>query len=379
MPPGRRASKSQQIKSQFAGRGKFPGAAAADQSAAGGLLGFGFVDLEQLESGGSAEIKRVTGDDAEWETVVIEVQFVSGDILVAGVWRGLDELGIALQPGELGDTNQHAAESGLAADDGAEVERGGIPVLLQEDIGGIDPHKVASVPGTVIVALAGIGFLVPGDEAIIEFERQFEVKMGAFAGDPLASVGGAAHDPDGIACMDGLAGVKSIADGGEVGIEREDFPALHMMTKDDVDAVGGQCGLGVDIGHRTVGRGVDRIGRFTPLVALHAADVEALVHLPAFGTDATEGAAGPGSADGADEVLIFSAGFEQGPVRGWQDEMAGGRRRRLGFGDDVGVGYQFEVRLVAASSRQDVEQQQEREEVGWSDARVGHWVWNDRR
>jgi hypothetical protein len=52
------------------------------------------------------------------------------------------------------------------------------------------------------------------------------------------------------------------------------------------------------------------IDRFAFSVTLQAFDVDSLVHLPAFGSDAAKPAAGPGLADRADKELGFMTGVE---------------------------------------------------------------------
>lgn len=300
------------------------------------------------------------------------MQFVGGDGFLICGRVGFDELWITLQPWKFGNTNQDTAEGDLVSDDGIEIERGGIPVLLEEDLGGIDSDEVASIPWAVIVALTGISFLMPVHEVIVEHEDQFEMKMGSFAGDGLTGVCGAAHDTDGITGLDGLAGAEIFANGREMGIERKDFPTLHLVAQDHINAVIGQGRFFVQVSHRPVGRGINRIDGFPAVIALNTADVDAFMHLPAFGSDAAEGPAGPGSADGADEIFFFCARFEQRLVRGGQDEMADVRWRRLGFRKCLNYGEDIPIGCTAASTRKEVKQQKERQEVLRNEVRASH-------
>ena len=62
------------------------------------------------------------------------------------------------------------------------------------------------------------------------------------------------------------------------------------------------------------------IGRLVASIALHAADVESFVQLPAVGAHAAERAARPRLADGADEISFFTARLEERAVGGGQLE-----------------------------------------------------------
>src|SRR5205085_10677742 len=100
--------------------------------------------------------------------------------------------------------------------------------------------------------------------------------------------------------------------------------AVDLMAEDDVIAVVGERGTSVDVGDGAVGGGQDGIGGLAFFVALQTANIEAFVKLPAFGANATEGAAGPGFAGGGDEEFFFLAGFVEGVVGGREEEGLGG-------------------------------------------------------
>src|SRR5258707_3263341 len=95
------------------------------------------------------------------------------------------------------------------------------------------------------------------------------------------------------------------------------------MAQHEVIAVIGQCLTGVDVGDCAIGGGQDRVGWFAVFVAFEAADVQALVHLPAFAADAAECAGDPVFASGADKEFLFAAFFEQGEVGGGEVEGLG--------------------------------------------------------
>src|SRR5690242_15487095 len=102
-----------------------------------------------------------------------------------------------------------------------------------------------------------------------------------------------------------------------------DFDTFEMMPQDDVNAVIRIAGTRIDVGDVPIGGGKYRIGGLTAFVPLHAANVQAFVHLPALGADASERASDPGLADGADVRLLLRARFE--------DELVGGgKMKRLG-------------------------------------------------
>jgi hypothetical protein len=84
----------------------------------------------------------------------------------------------------------------------------------------------------------------------------------------------------------------------------------------------------VDVGNRSVGGGHDRDRLVRPFVALQAADINAFMHLPAFGADATEAAALPRFADGGNEEPFAAAvRVKEGAVRGGQLKTSAVRGR----------------------------------------------------
>src|SRR5437868_6758191 len=87
-----------------------------------------------------------------------------------------------------------------------------------------------------------------------------------------------------------------------------------MMPKDNVIAVVGKRRAGNDVGHCPVGGGEHRVHRFAAFVALHAADIEALVQLMAVRTHTAERAACPWLADCSHKKTFLTAGFEQRPI-----------------------------------------------------------------
>ena len=102
----------------------------------------------------------------------------------------------------------------------------------------------------------------------------------------------------------------------EMRIEREDIEAFNAMMHDDVIAVIGKRRFGIDVHHGTIGGCHDRVGGFVVFVPLETANIEALVHLPALTADATEAAAFPWLADGADKEPLLGIRFKQRTVGG---------------------------------------------------------------
>src|ERR1039458_1750331 len=99
-------------------------------------------------------------------------------------------------------------------------------------------------------------------------------------------------------------------------VKRINFQTLNLMAHDDVISIIGERRFRADVNHGAVRAGHDRIGRFAALVALKAADVEALMHLPAVAADTAETAACPGFAHRADEEFFLATRFKQRAVRG---------------------------------------------------------------
>src|ERR1035437_5447566 len=100
----------------------------------------------------------------------------------------------------------------------------------------------------------------------------------------------------------------------QVCVEGVDLQALDLMTHDNIIAVVRQGGPRADIDDRAVGGGQDRVGGLAVVVALEAADVEALVHLPAATAHAAERAGHPWLADGADEEPFLPPFLEQSAI-----------------------------------------------------------------
>src|SRR5208282_4087534 len=74
---------------------------------------------------------------------------------------------------------------------------------------------------------------------------------------------------------------------------------------------------GAEINHRAIGGGLDGIGRLAVPVALQAADVESLVHLPAVTADAAETAGRPRFVRrGRGKEFQFVSNFIQGVIGG---------------------------------------------------------------
>src|SRR4051812_36553866 len=98
------------------------------------------------------------------------------------------------------------------------------------------------------------------------------------------------------------------------------------MAQDDIDTVIGERCVDVDINNAAVRRRHHRIDRLAAFVALHAADVQAFVDLPAFRADTTEGTTGPGFAGGRDEKFFLLARVVNCAIRGRKKEDVGARR-----------------------------------------------------
>ena len=195
----------------------------------------------------------------------------------------------------------------------------------------------------MIIPLTGVVFAMPGRETFVDHEVDFKVQMGAVFGDPVARIGGPAHDPQGFAAFDFEPGPDVIRDAGEVRVKREDLPTLKLVAQDQIDAVVGEAGFRVDVGDGAVGRGEDRVQGFAFGVALDGSDIEAFVELVTFRADATKRAAGPGTSHRAREELLLGFGVQQGQVGRRQAE----EWRHLGCGGGfVGRGGRGRAGLV---------------------------------
>lgn len=219
-------------------------------------------------------------------------------------------------------------------DEGGQVKVVGMVVLEEKDLTRIDADEIASVPEVMIVALAGIGFLIPALELVVDHQADFEVEMSAFFGNALSGVGRSAHGGERLTGADGLAGLQILVETGEVRVKRVQVPPLDVVLENGVDAIAGKRGLGVKVSDGAVGSGEDGIGRFAAAVELDGTNVEAFVELQAFGPNTAEGAAGPRASDGTDEVVFFGIGLEEGSIRGGQNEVTcdDGSGRRIGGG-----------------------------------------------
>ena len=139
----------------------------------------------------------------------------------------------------------------------------------------------------------------------------------AVLGDGFAGVGRPAHGGDDFAGLDLFADGEAGLDFAQMRVERINFNAFDDVADDDVFAVIRQRRPGAEINHRAIGGGHDGIGRLAVPVALEAADVEALVHLPAVGAHAAETAGRPRLVRrGRGKEFQFVSGFIQGVVGG---------------------------------------------------------------
>src|SRR5260221_13914382 len=100
------------------------------------------------------------------------------------------------------------------ADEVQQAELVAFRSLRQQEGPRVDPVKVMAVPVAMIVSFGGPRRGVPPGKAIIKHKIQLEVNMGAFAGDSLPGVGGAAQDADLLTGPDRLPGLQP----------RPDFP-----------------------------------------------------------------------------------------------------------------------------------------------------------
>ena len=128
---------------------------------------------------------------------------------------------------------------------------------------------------------------------------------------------------------------KSVADFAQVGVEGVNLQALDLVPQDEVVAVVRQRWPRADIGDRAVGGGQHRVGWLAMPVALEAADVEALVHLPAAAAHTAEGAGHPRLAGRADEESLLAPLFEErvigsGKLKGLR---LGSKRNETGAAD----------------------------------------------
>ena len=142
------------------------------------------------------------------------------------------------------------------------------------------------------------------------------MQMRPFARDALRGVAGPAHGRNDFTSFLNLAQAQVRCHIAQMGVQSVDGQPIDFMLHDDILAVVGQAGLRVDVYDCPIRRRADRIGRFAAGIALGALDVEALVHLPAPGADAAEGAAWPSAADGRGKIVDLVAGFEYGLVGG---------------------------------------------------------------
>src|SRR5438067_13394949 len=110
-------------------------------------------------------------------------------------------------------------------------------------------------------------------------------------------------------------------------IKGVNLQALNLMTQDDIIPIIGKRRAGVEVRHSAVRRGQHRIDRFPVPIPLQAAYVQALVHLPTLGPDASEGAAGPWLAYRPNEEFLFLPSLEQSPVCGRQMKRLSRRAR----------------------------------------------------
>ena len=290
------------------------GAPARHQLAAVVFGVFGFVDGEQLVLGGPLHLRGGAGDQFEGQTVEIERHFVTGDSLPRQGLVVLHQHGITLGPRKIGFSHQDAANLGAMLQPMGEIEIRAFFALGQEDQARIKADQILSVPNPVIVMLLRIMLFEPGAEMIVVEKVQLEVNMGAFPGDACAGVAGAAHHSDFFARFHRLARFEAAGKFLQVGVEGINLEAADAVAQNDVAAVIGKGGPVVHIRHRAVGRGHDRVGRFAALVPLQAFDVQALVHLPSAGTNASKAPACPGMAGGPDKKFLLPAFLEQGLV-----------------------------------------------------------------
>src|SRR5437762_1103520 len=98
-------------------------------------------------------------------------------------------------------------------------------------------------------------------------------------------------------------------------VERINFQTLNLVPQHDVVAVIGKRRPVVEVSDSAVSRREDGINWFTAVIALQTANVQSLVHLPAFTPHTTETATGPRFADSAHEEFFFLTGFKERAVR----------------------------------------------------------------
>src|SRR5439155_2296421 len=186
-----------------------------------------------------------------------------------------------------------ATKFSLAPDDLKQTELRPQAVRFEQHLARVEAHKVLPIPCAMIVALTRKQFFVPRRKTVVDEQVQFEMDMRAFLRDALVRVGGVAHDGDGFARLDRLSEPQVTPDFAQVRVSRVNLQTVHGMTEDDVIAEVRERRLRIDVGDGAIGGGHHRIRGFAPLVALEAADIEALMHLPTPAADTTETAARP--------------------------------------------------------------------------------------
>jgi hypothetical protein len=254
----------------------------------------------------------------------------------------LDQHGIAAQPGKIGLPHQHAAKLGPMLNPIEQIEARALLMFGQQDQARVHAHQVFAVEQSVIVAFAGKMPFEPGVEMIAVKKIQLEMNVGAFLGNAFARVAGPAHDGDFLPGPHGPAHAQAALDFRQMGVERVNLHPADMVQQDDVAAIIGERRFVVDVGHHAIGGGHDRVDGFAGAVALEAFDVQALVHLPAIGADAAEGAGDPGLARGWDKITFLAARFKEGLVGGGKLERLRRKRPRetkqqakAGIGDSL--------------------------------------------
>jgi hypothetical protein len=258
-----------------------------DEFAARAVAIDGFIDGDQSSGRPAIDLGAGLGYEAEGETIEVEGDFVGGDAVAFRGGVAANQLRIALQPGEGGVGDQHAKHFALLPDVLEQRKPGAAIALLAEDVGGIDTEQVAAVPHSVVVAGLGFALLQPGGKGRVDQERDLEMEMGAVLADGTLGVGGSAHDSDDLASANRGSRPEFSAGLTEVGIERVNLEPFDAVAQNDIDAVIGQARFAANVGHVAVGRRAHFVGGFTAAILLGGQDIDALVHLPTAGPDAS--------------------------------------------------------------------------------------------
>jgi hypothetical protein len=205
-------------------------------------------------------------------------------------------------------------------------------VLRQKNQARIQTEEIATIPFGVIVAFTREPLLKPGGKMVIDEKINLEVNMGAFFGNALPGIGGAAHRRDVLTRFDSVPDAQIGPNCAQVGVERENVNALNPVAQDDVLAIVRQPGFGVKVSNGAVGRCHNRVERLASPVPSNTFDVQPFVHLAAIRTDTAKHPGGPRLPYGANKKAVTAVDLKQSVIR--RGELKELSRRRCGVPAD---------------------------------------------